>query len=91
MSLQALGARRGGAFDALDKIVPQRPKKKRVNTHLCVRWNVSPCKCSTRVGVAPWCPGLIKCLGSVVSCGSRRAFCHKRNIPSYPPLKIPTT
>lgn len=51
MSLQGLGAGRGEEFAALDKIVPQRPKEKWVDTHL-IQWNSSRSKCSTRAGTA---------------------------------------
>lgn len=35
MSLQALGARSGGEFATLEKIIiPRRPKEKRVDSHL---------------------------------------------------------
>lgn len=66
VSLQAHNAMREGEFAALDKIVPPRPKEKRVNTQLLIQWDSSRSKCSTGDRGSTSYPGLNKCLGTVM-------------------------
>lgn len=80
MSLQALGARSGGEFATLEKIIiPRRPKEKRVDSHLLS----GACLAASAVLGIPHSIALGKCLGTVIEVcrvataksGCKRCFC----------------